>query len=374
MKHIYILFLTLVFITCTKQDQNTKNGNKTVVNNNKIQITKAQFNNQNMQLGQLTEQAFVKVIKVTGMVDVPPENKASVSTFIGGYVNKIPLLIGDKVTKGQLVASITNTKFVDLQQEYIEITAQLTYLKNEFDRQKTLFDEKITSQRNYLKVESSYKSSLAKYQGLQQKLQMLHINPTTVKQGNIASSINLYAPISGYITKVNVSNGSFISSEAELLEIINTDHIHLELDVFEKDILQVKKHQSIQFKVSEASDKNFDAEVHLVGTSINKDRTIKVHAHIKNEENTNFIVGMFVEATIITNTRNAVSIDKSALIKKDDTFFVLVVNQESELEYTLQKIKLDIGSENENFVEVVHPELLKDRRIITKGVFMLSEI
>lgn len=106
-----------------------------------------------------------------------------------------------------------------------------------------MFEEKITSQTNYLKAESTYQSSLASYNGLRQKLQMMSINPKDVEQGQISSSINLYAPINGYVTKVNISNGSFVSSSSELLEIVNTDHIHLELNVFEKDILNIKKEQ-----------------------------------------------------------------------------------------------------------------------------------
>ena len=87
-----------------------------------------------------------------------------------------------------------------------------------------------------------------------------------------------------------------MSSASELLEIVNTDHIHLELSVFEKDILKIKKDQKIEFKIPESSDKTFDAAVHLVGTSINTDRTIKVHGHINDEESNNFISGMYIEA------------------------------------------------------------------------------
>lgn len=371
MKNLYILLFSFAFLACGNQEKKAATEVETAVNKSEISISKAQFESEKMELGQLTEQAFNTIVKANGMIDVPPENKASVSTFVGGYVTKIPLLIGDKVVKGQLVASLKNIEFVEMQQEYLEIAEQLAYLKNEYLRQKTLFDEQITSQKNYLKAESIYKSNLATYNGLRQKLQMLNINPTTVEKGEITSTIHIYSPINGYVTKVNVSNGTFVSSESELIEIVNTNHIHLELSVYEKDILRIKKDQKILFKVPEASNKIYEAEVHLVGTSINKDRTIKIHGHIYEEEKTNFITGMFVEADIISDSKNEISIPKSAIIQNDDNYFALVLKDKKDNNYLFDKIKLNIGLEDENYVEVKNYEVLENKQILTKGVFML---
>jgi len=371
MKKIYVLLVSIAFMACGNSEKNT--DSKTVNNDisNEITISKQQFESQNMQLGKLTEQAFSTIVKANGMIDVPPENKASVSSFIGGYVTKIPLLIGDKVKKGQLVATLESTEFLELQQQYLELAEQLNYLKNEYERQKNLYNENITSEKNYLKAESSYKSNLAIYNGLRKKLQMLNIDPIHVEQGQLSSSINLYAPINGYITKVNVSNGMFVSSANELVEIINTDHIHLELNVFEKDILKVKKEQKINFKVPEASSENYLAKVHLVGTSIDENRIIRVHGHIEDEESTNFIVGMFVEASIIANSENRLALPNEAFSKIGEHHFVLLLESKTEKDFKFKKVKVEVGSKNENYTEVLNGNDLKDKDILTKGSFML---
>jgi cobalt-zinc-cadmium efflux system membrane fusion protein len=371
MKNVYILLFSITFLACGNKENTSTTEDETTVNKSEISISEAQFESEKMELGQLTEQTFNTVVKANGMIDVPPENKASVSTFVGGYVTKIPLLIGDKVVKGQLVASLKNIEFVEMQQEYLEIAEQLAYLKNEYTRQKTLFDEQITSQKNYLKAESIYKSNLATYNGLRQKLQMLNINPTAVEKGQITSTIHIYSPINGFVTKVNVSNGTFVSSASELIEIVNTNHIHLELSVFEKDILKIKKDQKILFKVPEASNKIYDAEVHLVGTSINKDRTIKIHGHIYEEEKTNFITGMFVEADIICDSKKEISLPKSAIIQSDDSYFTLVLKDKKDDNYLFDKIKLNLGLEDENYVQIKNYEVLENKQILTKGVFMM---
>lgn len=372
MKHIYILLFSLVFVACGNSEKNNQPTIEEQLSTNEIVVTKQQFEGEKMQLGTLTEQTFNKIVKANGMIDVPPQNKASVSTFIGGYITKTPLLIGDKVKRGQHVVTLENIEFVEIQQQYLEVAEQLNYLKSEFKRQQTLYKEKITSQKNYLKAESTYKSTLALYNGLNKKLTMMNISPEAVKQGSISSTINLYAPIDGYVTKVNVSNGAYVSSENEIMEIVNTDHIHLELSVFEKDILKIKKGQSINFKVPEATKEVYEAEVYLVGTSINETlRTIKVHGHIHDDENTSFVMGMFIEADIITDSQKILALPKDAVAEIENNYFTLVLNNKNENSYTFNKVKLEVGQQNEDYIEVLNINKFRDKEVLIKGAYML---
>ena len=371
MNKIYILLFSLVLVACGNSEKTIELVPATESHNDDITITKAQFEGEKMAFGTLKEYDFNETVKVNGMIDVPPHNKSSVSTFSGGYITKTPLLIGDSVKKGQLLVTLENPEFVEIQQNYLEVSEQLNYLKSEYNRQKTLFEEKITSEKNYLKAESAYKSNLAHYNGLRKKLQMLNINPSSVEQGHISSTVNLYAPISGHVTKVNISNGTYVSPSDVIMEIIDIDHIHLELLVFEKDIMQIKKDQKIEFTIPEASDKTFEAEVHLVGTTIDEQtRRVKVHGHVDNDKE-NFIVGMFVDADIIIDSKKGFGLPKEAIIEVDNDFFVLILDEENTNEFHFKKFKLELGKQTEDYVEILNSEVLKDKQIVTKGTNML---
>jgi cobalt-zinc-cadmium efflux system membrane fusion protein len=163
-----------------------------------------------------------------------------------------------------------------------------------------------------------------------------------------------------------------VSSASELLEIVNTEHIHLELTVFEKDILTIKKDQKITFKVPEASNKSFEAEVHLVGTSINENRTITVHGHINNEENTNFIVGMFVEADITIHSDKGSGLPLEAIIKAEDGVYALSLVERAEDQYYFEKVALNIGRQTESFVEILNTDALQGKQIVIKGTSMIQ--
>ncbi len=359
-------------MACGNSEKRNDSAVEESSNANQIIITKQQFEGEKMQLGKLENQVFNETVKTSGMIDVPPHNKASVSSFVGGFITRTPLLIGDKVKKGQLLVTLENPEFVEIQQQYLEIAEQLNYLKSEFKRQQTLYNEKITSEKNFLKSESTYKSSLAQYNGLRKKLTMMNINPSTVEQGQVTSTINLYSPINGFVTKVNISNGVFVSPSDVILEIVDTDHIHIELSVFEKDILKIKKGQKILFKIPEASSEIFEAEVHLVGTTIDEtNRTVKVHAHIINEDQTNFIVGMFVEANIITDNINNLALPIDAILEINDDYFVLVLDKKLNDSYYFEKIKIELGKQTETYASVLNSAGLTDKDILIKGGYML---
>lgn len=374
MKPIYIFLFSFIMLGCGQSEKNTTPIGDDTPHTNQITVSQKQFDGENMTLGRLENQTFYETIKISGTIDVPPQHKASINTLMGGYIKKLPLLVGDKVKKGQLLATLENPEFIEIQQQYLEIAEQLNYLKSEFTRQQILFKEKIASQKNFLQAESTYKSSLAQYNGLRKKLVMMNVDPVNVEQGKLSSTLNLYAPIDGYVSQVNVSNGTYVSPSDAILEIIDTNHMHLELLVFEKDILKVTQGQKILFTIPEASHETYAAKVYSVGKTIDENtRIVKVHAHIENKDTKNFIVGMFVEATILTAEVNSLALPNEAILESENSYFSLVLSSKKNDVYYFDKVKLDIGKQNELYSSVLNSKLLTNKDILIDGSYMLLE-
>ncbi|SFS33096.1 efflux RND transporter periplasmic adaptor subunit [Lutibacter maritimus] len=369
---IYTIVAISIFIfsACNNSKESETEVTETTKNPNLIAVSDAQFKSAGMELKTMEHQTFAETIKTNGFIDVPPTDRAMVSAIMGGYVKISHLLIGTKVKRGQLLLTIENPDFIEIQQNYLELNETLTYLKNEFERQKTLFNEKITSEKNYLKAESDYKSSLAQFNGLGQKLRLMNININNVKAGKFTSTIPVYAPINGSVTQVYASVGKFMNESDVLVEIIDDLHKHIELVIFEKDVMNVKEGQKIRFKLPENSTNWYDAEVHLIGKAIDeKNRTVKVHGHLENEKQ-DFLVGMFVEAEIVTNELQRMALPISAIIEEDNSYAILLLTEQKDGNYQFEKRTVEIGLKNENFVEVLDSEnSLKDKQILVKGVF-----
>lgn len=376
-KYILLIIISLFLLnSCGKKENKEKETTIVAEETQKdeIRLTKAQFESEKMQLGSLTKQKFPQVINTTGVIDIPPNSKETITSFYGGSVKKSNLLIGDKIRKGQAVVVIENPKFVDMQQEYIEIKEQLTYLQSEYQRQKTLFDENITSKKKYLKAASDYKHHKAKLNGMAKKLRMLNINIANVELGNIVSTITLYASINGIVSKINIHKGMYIMPEDLIMEIINTDSIQVELSIFEKDIMNIKKGQEIRFKIPEASDIYYDAIVHLVGKAIDeKTRTTKVYGGLEQKTINNFNIGMFVDAEIVITKKEGLALPNTAIIERKERFVILKLTDKTNENYIFEPIEIQTGLTYNGFSEIVSNTIKETDEILIKGGYSLVE-
>lgn len=369
-----LLLSTFIFFGCNNktEDHSITEPSQEVINEF-VHLSKAQFQNSKMEFGILVEKPFAQTVHTTGMIDVPPQSLAVISSFAGGYIKNTPLLIGDKVRKGQRLVTIENPEFITMQQSYLETVGQLSYLKSEYDRQKTMLEEKITSQKSFLKAESEYKTALSRHNSLKKNLEMLNINPASVEAGIIVSQANIYSPIDGNVTQVYVNTGTYVSPADKIMEIMNTDHIHLELKVFEKDLLKLKKGQEILFTVPEASNEVYKAEIHLVGTAINpQSRIAMVHGHIDEKDESNFTAGMFTEAEIVTGNSNKLALPEDAVVELEGKNFVLFVENETADGYELHPMEVKIEANYYGFT-TFKTELPRDGKFLTKGGFVLLQ-
>ncbi|NER19044.1 efflux RND transporter periplasmic adaptor subunit [Spongiivirga citrea] len=376
-RNIYYLFFILpLLLGCSENKGSDSKSNDDQVDkeSNSYIVGKGQFESNIMSLGTIQEKSFPNMVQSTGMIDVPPQNRAVVSTFMGGYINETPLLIGDVVKKGQPLFTIENPEFVTLQQSFLEVSSKLDYLKSEYERQKILMAENVSSEKRYLKAESEYKTARARQKGFEKQLLMLNISPSKVKEGVIVSAISVYAPIRGSITKMNVSKGMYVSQATEIIEIINNEHIHLELSIFEKDIMKIKKGDTIQFTIPEISTKIFIADVFLIGSSIDNNRTIKVHGHIEDESKNNFLTGMFVEASIITDSTLSGSLPEEAIVELEGNYYILKLEETRANEYLFKRFPVDIGSTHNGFTQIKSDEGFETSdQFLVKGAFSLIE-
>ena len=198
--------------------------------------------------------------------------------------------------------------------------------------------------------------------------------PNNVTAENITSSINLYAPISGYITRVNVVKGKFAEPTDVIFEIIKTNHLHLELKVYEKDILKVKKGQQIAFRIPETETENYTGEVFLVGKTIEEaDRTVTVHCHITEETEIPLVAGMYIEADIFVDTYEKFCLPVDAFLREESKYYVFVNTETDEDGYTFVKTHVGVGEINENCVEIVGKsrQQLEGKKVLIEGAFNL---
>lgn len=383
MKHIsytfkqkcFLILLTVCMSACGGQEEQTEEAVEIQTEaSNEVVLTQRQFETSAMELGKLQPHAFGSSIKINGVIDVPPEGRAEISNYYGGYVRNLSLLTGQAVKKGELLFSLENPEYVQMQQDFLETKSQLAYLESDFQRQQTLSEENIASRKNFLKAQADYHTALAKVEGLRKKLALLNIKADAVTPENLSSHVSIYAPFSGYVTEVNTVNGAFLSPADIAVKLINTDHIHLDLHVFEKNISMLKEGQPIRFRLPDDRGASFEAEVFMIGRAIENDtRMVNVHAHLKDEkQNAIFTPGMYVEAEIYSNRDSSMALPAEAVIEVDGVHFVLIKKEEAEGKMVFEKTEVTPGASTEGMTEIVNAEDFPPSSVfLVKGAFNL---
>lgn len=361
-----------------KKESKTKDAaperNMEITDDTIVSISKTQFEEYDMKLGYPTVGQANKTIDAVGYIEVPEENKAEIRSYIGGYLLSSPLLPGDYVKKGQYLISLKNLEYIQLQQDYLKAAEELTYLKEVYKRKKALAEENITSINSRQQAESEYKSALANVEGLRKKLQLINIDTDKLNADNITTTIHLYAPISGYITLVNAVQGQFAEPTDVIFEIINTDHLHVKLKVYETEILQIRKGDKINFQIPESANQMYSGEVFLVGKIIEEeDRTVVVHCHITEKGSLPVIAGMFVEARIIVGVEERFCLPASAFIRDENNYYVFSNISAENDAYTFEKVLVEVGEITEDCIEI--PENSRDKiagkEVLIEGAFNL---
>lgn len=371
-----LLFLLFLLVSACSSKDATKENIILDENNGTdgLVITSTQFSFNGMQLDSLKKKEFSQVVKTTGIFDVPPENKASVSAYFGGYVKQISLLPGQEIKKGQLLFTLENPDYLKMQEDYLVAKGQLAYLKSDYLRQKSLASDKVTSQKNFMKAESEFKVTSAKYESLRRNLQMMNINPDKISENNMQSTITVTAPISGFISGVRAEKGMFLNPSDLAVTITNNEHLHIELKVFENDFSKIKIGQVIRFRLQNKPTEQYEAVVHLINKSIdNESRTATIHGHLKKEEQKNsFAPGMYVEAEILTSSHWVTALPEAAVVNIDDKHFVLLQTNSDKETHSFEKREVQVGETQNAYIEISNGNTFKPNDLfLVKGAFNL---
>lgn len=372
MKNRIALFLmiTTLWTGCSTKDKGAETSLAQPTEIAHVTLSQEQHKLLGVVLGQPTLRSMNGLIKANGMLDVPPQNMVTVSAPLGGFVKSTELLQGMKVKKGQTIIVLQHPDYIQLQEDYLTSKNQLEFLDLEYKRQEELAKENVTAAKALQQAKSNYFGTKAKVQGLRAKLKLININPQELENGEIQNTISIPSPISGFVTEVNVNIGQHVNPTDVLFKIIDTEHLHAEAQVFEKDVPRLKIGQLVRVYLSNENKERL-AKVFLIGKEITPERTVRVHCHLEGED-PSLIPGLYFKALIETDPQQVTTVPNEAIVDFDNKQYVFVEKKSGELEYEMVEIS-KLKSE-EDFTEVALPSSIVGRKIVLKGTYALLSI
>ena len=370
--YIYVLILAAANLTACNRSQPAEaeaEAPEKAESPNSVSLTAMQIKTAGIQFGNVEMKNLATAIKANGLLSVPNQNKALVTSVTSGIIRTLHVQPGNYVTKGQVIATILNPDIAQLQQQLQATNAQMRLAEQEYQRQKELVAGNAAPLKNLQKAEAEL--SALKSAGKSQRLQLSAMGLKSA--GNtIVTSIPVLAPISGTISEVSAQIGSNVDAATPIAQIVNNSQLHLDLFVFEKDLSKIKAGQLIHFTLTNSAGKEYDAKIYSIGTAFaSQSKTIPVHAVVMGDK-TGLIEGMNVTAIISIGSSVLPAVPSEAIVSSGGQDYIFQVSQQNNKETSFERIAVAKGVSDIGFTEITPVrELKKDARIVIKKTFFV---
>lgn len=253
-------------------------------------------------------------VSASGKIEA--ENSANVSTRMMGYVTKVNVKVGQKVSAGQLLVSINNTdlqaKKAQVDASILQATAAYNNAKKDFDRFTALFNQQSASQKELDDMTSRYEMAKAGLEGAKQ------MRNEVMAQFSYS---NITAPFSGEVINTFVKEGDMANPGIPLVSIEGASHLQVTAMVSESDITTIQNGMNVKVLVKSTNQELTGKVIEVSGSAKNTGGQYLVKINLNNI-NTKVLSGMFVNVQFplvskkqtTTTAKDKVIVPESALI------------------------------------------------------------
>ncbi|MAZ29215.1 MAG: efflux transporter periplasmic adaptor subunit [Cytophagaceae bacterium] len=396
-KSIFYAALVIFSLSSCKQEKTGKNGNEehnetasaenggehqeesAGLESKKLHLSQQKFEAMGLKVDSLPTKSLTGLVEANGQLEVPPQNEAAVTAIIGANVTSIKVIEGDKMSKGSVLGYLSHPDLIKLQTDYSNAYNRMKFLDKEYDRQKRLYDAEVASGRKFQETESEYNSMKGMVKGLESQLHLFGVNLDRIRNGNVYSQVPVVSPINGYVEKVNIKVGQFVQQQTEMFEIVNTEHIHADLMVYEKDVSKVKEGQTVEFNIESLPESDLSAKIYSVGKTFEKNpKAVHVHAEIENKQGDLF-PGMYLTGKIATSENKVTALPEEAIITENGEPYIFTakkVMEGGEEEWALSPLKVVTGQTDGGWIEIKLLQPLEKGQMVVwnKAYYLISEM
>jgi len=282
-------------------------------------------------------------VQFPGEIRFNEDRTAHVVPRLAGVVESVPANIGEQVRKGQVLAVLASTGLSDQRSELLAAQKRLDLARVTFDREKKLFEQKISAEQDYLAARNALQEAQISVQNAQQKL-------TAIGASAHASALNRYelrAPFDGMIVEKHISLGEAVADNANVFTLSDLSSVWAEFVVSAKDLEKVRVGEKAAIH-STSSDVSAEGTVSYVGSLLGEQtRTAKARVTLTNPQMA-WRPGLFVTVNVFgAEAEVAVAVQADAVQDLDGKRVVFVAEPNG---FVAQPVKT--GRSNGKLVEI----------------------
>lgn len=373
-----ITFVGFTFLSQSKAETSESENQEEEIDFQNIPLSEKQVKAVDLKMGEAQEREMDAMLHVNGSLVLRAQDMGNVSSLMGGIVKNVYVKEGQMVSRGQVVATIENTDVVTLQREYYTAYKESEMARLELDRQKTLASAGAGIKKTLQMSEKNYKVAQANLLGTGRQLQQMGISTKQVAKGKFTTVFPLRAPISGTVSDMQASLGSYADMQTPLMKIRNNHAVECDLNVFEKDIAKVKVGDQVLVSLTNQPGVNVSGRVYGMNQYLNKGtKSVAVHVKLDAKRGAKLFEGMYVSGQIATGRQLCMTLPDKAIVSADGKQYVFALNQQHSKggTYSFSRHEVTTGVSNNGYTEVaLCKHLKKGQKIVTDNAFYLASL
>ena len=355
------------------KEESQEHGKEEIVLSNKA------MKEMGIEIKTIKNETLTGLIKAAAKLIPNQDYEAQVGSLVQGRVHKVFVKEGDNVKAGQVLMQLEGLEIGELKAVYLKAKSNLDYYKAVYERQKTLIEQNIGSQKVLQEAKADYEKATAEFNAEDKRIHAVGLSHEDVLENgtleHIAGILPIKSPINGIVTERNVVIGQLVEANTTAFRIMNISNLWAEGQIYEKDISKLSGKPTIEFTTSAYPNERFNGVIVLVGQTIDEhSRTIKVRATFNNPGN-RLKPQMFGEMFIpIGGNIKGIVVPNDAIVKENGKSYLFTVENDSTLPTGRQVFKkqmVEIGSELGGKIEI-KAGLKEGDKIAYKGVFFLK--
>ena len=338
-----------------------------------VRLTPEQLATTKLATGRVEKRALSGMLEATAQIEPAADRHARVGARIAGRIVAVKAGVGDEVKQGQVLAVVDSPEVGRAKADYLAAVAAAHVTAETATREKALFEKRISSERDYREAEAASVRARSDKEAAENRLHALGVSDADLPRqvaGHYVSTVAVAAPIDGVVVDRPVTLGQMIEPADSLFVVMDLRQVWILMDVYERDLAQVKEGQTVNVSVAAYPGRAFPGTVQSIGAVVEpKSRAVKVRVVLDNADR-KLKPGMFasVELEGTTGETRTPLVVPSAALQRDGADTIVFVPR-GEREYARRVVK--IGHDSGGFAEVLQG-LAEGETVVTAGSFLVK--
>lgn len=355
--HFYLIItiISIQLLSCSNSN------NKSEINSKKKYCLDKKFKEE-IKIENPQNKLIIETIPLTGTIEPNQDKVVNFVSLVSGVISNVYFSLGDKVTKGQVLAEVKSSQLSELQSQLKTIESQLKVAERKLQSIQEMYNGGVASQKDLLEARSEIEI-------LKAEKEKINSNLNLFSASSEKKVFQIKSPVSGIITSKSISAGMQISEGEALFTVSDLSEVWVSVNIYATNLKNIEVGMKVNIKTLSYPDDIIQGRISKISQVLDEEsKIVKARVVLQNKD-LKLKPGMIVDVTALKEQNiKAISIPTSAIIFDNNKNYVLFYKDDCNIE--IRAVNILATNDGTTYIS---SGLSENDKIITKNQLLIYE-